>query len=108
MNGGSLIILVIGLMIASGIIVGVLIFIRGIHRFLDWKTGEKDELWNFLSLMIGGFALAFLGISSIPIFESGSSFLIYYAFAVPFGIILMLISVALTTIYLFLKWRASA
>jgi hypothetical protein len=90
-----------------GMVLGVLIVLRGVTRYKDWRAGEKLELWNFLSLVLAGAGLLLLALSCIPIVNNfyGYDWWAYLGFAVPFSLVLMLVGVALTTYYLFLKWR---
>ncbi len=92
-------VVVIGL---TSIIMAVFFFIRGLYRYKAWHNGEKDELWTFLALIIGGIVLiliglpvALFGIPATDQFLSATS---------PVLIILSLVPIGLYTFYYFLKW----
>ncbi|NVM52245.1 MAG: hypothetical protein HWN66_00990 [Candidatus Helarchaeota archaeon] len=104
MSQGGLFAIVV-LCIISALALGAFLVIRGIYRFKDWRNGDTNELWNFLSLTIGAAGLFILAISSIPFL--GSPAPDYYdTFARIFTLSLSLLlgSIALTTYHLFLKW----
>ena len=89
----------------AGIILSVFFGIKAYFRFKDLLDGDKDELWNFLALCLGGVGLLLIVISSIPIFTGETpSWLAYYTFIIPFSMTLMLVAIASGTLYMFLKW----
>lgn len=94
------------------LVLGAFFAIRGIYRFRAWKAGEKDELWTFLSMVLGCGCLLICGIpilvmlfgilaETIP--ESALSPVCGLIFT---GLLLGLGAIGLTTYYYFLKWAA--
>jgi drug/metabolite transporter superfamily protein YnfA len=85
---------------------GAFFAIRGFYRFKTWRAGEKDELWMFLSMIVGCGSLILCGIPMfLVIFGDLSSSMINSAFGVVFiGLLLGLGAIGLTTYYYFLKW----
>ncbi|MHA1275660.1 MAG: hypothetical protein ACTSQ8_00600 [Candidatus Helarchaeota archaeon] len=92
----------------SALIGGVFLIIRGIYQFKNWRNGEKDQLWNFLSLWIGGAGLiiAVIGSSQVAIVgEFNLTGYLMFSALFPIAIYCMVIAIGLTTYHLFLKWR---
>ena len=94
-----------GLMV-MGLIVGGLLAIRAIFKFLDWRDGDKDALWNFLALCCGATAgiLVFIGFA---VFNAGNNWTAWdlFSFSIYAGLVLILASLGLTAVSVILKWR---
>ena len=86
----------------AGITMGVFFFLRSIPRYQNWRDGEKDELWMFISFLCGGLSGILLGMG-YWIMVVGESYATYQI--IPLGIILGLGAIALATVYIILKWK---
>ena len=84
------------------IILGIFFALRSIYRFKEWRTGDKDELWMFLSLVIGAGGLFFIGVPSTLVMMIGFEW-VDLTFI---GLMLGLLAVGLTTYYYFQKWKS--
>ncbi len=87
--------------VIAPILCGIFTF-RTIFKFLEWRDGDKDALWGFLSLCCGAgssffFFLAIIGLHTGPyaIIELGFQL----------GIILATAAIALIFVSTFLQWR---
>ena len=103
--------IVLGVIGVVSFVLGGFLAVRGFYRFKEWQAGEKDELWSFLSLIIGCGSLILLGISGIPLGFAVEALsnetelaLVDLAFI---GLLLGLVAIGLTTFYYIQKWRSA-
>jgi hypothetical protein len=89
------------------LVITVFFILRGIKCLQAWRSGEKDELWRWISLFLGAAGSFFSGALLLALFWGAKSsvldVLVYLAFV---GLLLALAAVALTTVYYIFKWRA--
>ena len=108
MNEG--VIIAMGFMGIAAFVIGAFFALRGINRYKAWQAGEQDELWTFLSMIIGCASLILIGIAGVPIGFGGEGIgeavlaLVALAFL---GLLLGLAEIGLTTFYYFQKWRSA-
>lgn len=104
----------LGLIALAGLVClvfGAFFAFRGIYRFRAWQAGEKDELWTFLSMVLGCGSLILCGITIVVMLvgmlsETIPEWALGPASGVTFiGLLLGLGAIGLTTFYYFLKWR---
>ena len=89
------------------LVIAVFFILRGYDLFKDWQTGNKDELWRFLSFFSGGAGSILLGIGLIGIAISEAySTLIAWLNVSFVGILLGCAALGLITYFYILKWRA--
>ncbi len=88
------------------LVMGVFFLLRGYYRFQDWKNGETDQLWHYLSMWIGGAGGVSIGIGIIGVFNAHSESA-GEAFGAIFsvGLFLGAAAMVLATLYYFFKWR---
>ena len=61
----------------ASILAGGTLILRAIYKYQEWKDGDENAFWNFLSLILGGaagifFFLGFIGAyGSYALFELG-------------------------------------
>jgi hypothetical protein len=105
------VIILMGVMGVVSFVLGGFLALRGIDRFKAWQAGEKDELWTFLSMIIGCGSLIIIGIAGVPLGfgeeglgEQASIALGDLGFV---GLLLGLAAIGLTTFYYIQKWRSA-
>ena len=91
------------------LILGAFLIIRSLSRMKEWREGEKDQLWNFLSLLVGGVASILFGITFAPLAFGASTLVWYYWIGalLPVAMYVAIAAIGLTTYYLYLQWRES-
>ena len=100
-----------GVMGLASFVLGGFLALRSIYRFKAWQAGEKDELWTFLSMIIGCGSLILLGISGVPLGFGEESLGEQAAIALGelafVGLLLGLAAIGLTSFYYIQKWRSA-
>jgi len=99
---------IMGLIGVASFVLGAFFALRGFYRYKEWQAGEKDELWTFLSLIVGCGSLILIGIPCISFATSliGGAVAIALHELFFVGILLGLAAIGLTTFYIIQKWRA--
>jgi hypothetical protein len=92
----------------ASFVLGAFFALRAFYRYKGWQAGEKDELWTFLSLVVGCGSLILIGIPALSfgIGVHGGSIVFTLAELFFVGILLGLAAIGLTTFYIIQKWRA--
>ena len=86
-------------------IMGVFFVLRSLYCYKNWRNGDKDELWNFLSLIMGAVAVFLVVFGSFEfVFNPPFGLNTFYTAFIPF-LVIALIAIGLRTYYLFLKWQ---
>ena len=91
-------------------VLGAFFAIRGVYKFNAWRSGENDELWTFLSMILGCGSLVVTGIPmlTVAIFpKEVESLLDIMAPVIFIGLLLGLAAIGLMTFYYFQKWRSA-
>ena len=58
---------ILGIIGVASFVIGGFFAVRGFYRFKAWRAGEKEELWTFLSLIVGCGSLILVGICAAPV-----------------------------------------
>ena len=101
---------VLGIIGVASFVLGGFFGVRGFYRFKEWQAGEKDELWTFLSLILGCGSLILIGIPSVALgFIESMPMATAYALAdlAFIGLLLGLAAIGLMTFYYIQKWQSA-
>jgi hypothetical protein len=102
---------IIALIGFASFIMGGFFAVRGFYRFKAWQAGEKEELWTFLSLIVGCGSLILIGICAVPFgVDIGSISTETELVLIDLGFIGILLGIAATglmTFYYIQKWQAA-
>ncbi|MHA1265748.1 MAG: hypothetical protein ACTSRS_11000 [Candidatus Helarchaeota archaeon] len=102
MNESSWIIPTISSLMAAGFITCGILAFRAIFKFMDWRAGDQESLWNFLALCCGSSSGLFFGIALINFFIPFPVSI--FEFIVNMGYFTALAGLGLTFYSVFMKW----
>jgi hypothetical protein len=109
MNVG--IIIAMGFMGIVAFVIGAFLALRGINQYKAWQAGDQDELWTFLSMIVGCASLIFIGIAGVAFGFGGESVgdegILALGSLAFVGLLLGLAAIGLTTFYYILKWQSA-
>jgi uncharacterized membrane-anchored protein len=108
MNGEEAFMVLIGLTAVAAFVLGGFFAVRSIYRFKAWQAGEKEELWTFLSLILGCGSLIFVGIPLFVLLGSvPAATEVIIANLALVGFLLGIAATGLMTFYYIQKWRTA-
>ncbi len=101
---------IVGLIGIICLALGAFFAIRGVYKYKEYQAGEKDELWTFLSMILGCGSLVLSGLPLLTLailWQEGESLIDTVAGMLFIGLLLGLGAIGLTTFYYYLKWQAA-